>query len=73
MGEISSNWPNDLLGINDYKTLEYYLQSLFTIKQWTNITLVISKWGTLSPYFSLVILLLVLPTNFIVSGVKGSR
>ena len=22
LGEISSNWPNDLLGINVYKTLE---------------------------------------------------
>ena len=36
---ISNNWPNDLLGINVYKTLE----SLFTILQWTNTTLLISK------------------------------
>ena len=24
LGKISSNWPNDLLGINVYKTLESY-------------------------------------------------
>ena len=24
LGEISNNWPKDLLGINVYKTLEYY-------------------------------------------------
>ena len=24
LGEISSNWPNDLLGINVHKTLESY-------------------------------------------------
>ena len=33
----------------------------------------ISKRGTFSPFLSLVILLLVLPSNFIVSGVKSSR
>ena len=24
-GEISNNWPNDLLGINEYKALEFCL------------------------------------------------
>ena len=23
-GEISNNWPNDLLGTNKYRTLEFY-------------------------------------------------
>ena len=32
-----------------------------------------SKFGTFSPFLSLVILLSVLPSNFIVSGVKSSR
>ena len=33
LGEISNNWPNDLLGANVYKTLESYWKSLFTILQ----------------------------------------
>ena len=24
LGEISDNWPNDLLGINEYKTVESF-------------------------------------------------
>ena len=38
-----------------------------------NNTSVISRWGANSPILSLVILFLVLPSNFIVSGVKCSR
>ena len=41
--EISNNWPNDLLGTNVYKTLEFRWYSLFTMLKWTNITSVISK------------------------------
>ena len=70
--EIPSNWPNDLLGTNVYKTLESCWQLLLTVLQCTNTTSVISKWGTFSPFSSLVILLLVLPSNYIVSGVKSS-
>ena len=46
---------------------------MLTILQLTNTTSVISKRGTFSPLSSLVILLLVLPSNFIVSEVKSSR
>ena len=28
LGEISNNWPNDLLGTNVYKTLEKFWKSL---------------------------------------------
>ena len=72
-GEISNNWPNYLLGTNVYKTLESCWYSFFTILQWTNTTSVISKWGLFSPFLSLFISLLVLPSNFIVSGVNSSR
>ena len=44
-----------------------------TILQWTNTNYVISRCGTFSTFLSLVILFLVLPSNFIVSGVKSSR
>ena len=37
LGEISSNWPNDLLGTNEYKTLESCWQSLLAILQWAKI------------------------------------
>ena len=40
--------------------------------QCTNTTSVISKSGIFSPFFSLAILLLVLPRNFIVSKKKNS-
>ena len=73
LNEISHNWPNDFLGINLYKTLESCWQSLFTILQRTNTASVISKWGTFSAILFLVILILVLPRNFIVSGIKSSR
>ena len=63
-GKISNNWPNNLLETNVYKTLECCWWSLLTILQCTNTTLVISKWGMLSPFLFLVILLLVLPSNF---------
>ena len=72
-GEISNNWPNDLLGTNACKTLEFFWQSLLTILQCTNTTSVTSQSGTFSPCLSLFILLLVLPSSFINSGVKTSR
>ena len=37
------------------------------------LTSVISKWGTFSPFSSLVILFLVLASNFVVWAVKSSR
>ena len=36
LGEITINWPNYLLGINIYKTLESCSYSLLTTLQWTN-------------------------------------
>ena len=51
---ISSNWPNDLLVINVYKTLESYWKSLFAILQWTN-TASVFRWGT-QLYMSLFLL-----------------
>ena len=65
--EISSNQPNDLLAANVYQTLD---NCCLAILQWANTISVISKQGTFSPFSSLVILLLVLPSNFIVSGIK---
>ena len=73
LGGISNNWAIDLLGTNVYKTLEFSWSSLLPILQCINITCVISKWGTFSSFSSLVILLLVLPSNFVVSGVTSSR
>ena len=70
LGETSNNWPNDLLGTNVYKTLESCWWSLLTILQCTNTTSLISKWGLFPPISSLVILLLVLPSNFNVSALK---
>ena len=46
---------------------------MLTILQCINTTLVISKWGTFSRFSFLVILLLVLSSNFIVVGVESSR
>ena len=43
LGEISNNWPNDLLGTNKYKILEFYWELLLTTLQCINITSVISK------------------------------
>ena len=34
LGETSNNWPNDLLRINVYTTLESFWSSLLTILQW---------------------------------------
>ena len=50
LSEITNNWPNDLSAANVFKTLK-----LLTTLQWTHTTLVISKWGTFSPFSSLVI------------------
>ena len=41
--------------------------------QCINTISVISKWGKFSPFSYLVILLLVLPSNYMVSGVENSR
>ena len=71
-GEVSNNLPNDLFGASIYKTLEFF-RLLLTILQFSNVTSVISKLGTFSPFSFLVILLLVVPSNFIVSGVKSLR
>ena len=70
-GELSSNCLNNLLRINACKTLGSCWWSLLTILQWTNTTSVISKLDTFSPFLSLVILLLLPPSNFIVSGAKS--
>ena len=52
-GEISNNWPKDLLGTNACRTLESCWESLLTILKGTEITSVIFKWGTFSQcYFS---------------------
>ena len=66
LGEISSNWANDLLVINVQKTIESYWCSLLIMLQWTNTTSVISIWGTVSTFLSLVISLLMLASNLIV-------
>ena len=73
LGEISNNWPSNVLETNVYKSLELCWQLLLTILQWNNITLVISKLGKFSPFSFLVILLLVIRSNSIVWGVKSSR
>ena len=73
LGEIFNNWPNDLFGTNVYKTLDFCWKLLLTTLQCINTTSVISKWGAFSPCSFFIILLLVLPSNFIVSGVKSSR
>ena len=65
--------PNGLFGANVNKTFESCSQSLLTILQPTNNTYVISRCATFSPFLSLAILFSVLPSNFIVSGVKSSR
>ena len=41
--------------------------------QWTNATSLISRWGKFSLLLSFVILFSVIPSNFIVSGIKSSR
>ena len=74
--EISCNSPKKLLGLNVYKTFESCRWSLLTISQWTNTTFVISKLGKVSPFLSLVILLLLLPSILVVvvvPGIKSSR
>ena len=45
---------------------------MLTILQWVNTSSVISKWDTFLPFFFSFILLLLFPSIFIVSGVKGS-
>ena len=73
LGEISNIWPKHLLEANFYKNFESWWSPLLTTLQWTNTTSVISKWGTFSPFSFLGILLLMLPSNVIISGVKRSR
>ena len=52
LGKTSNNWAKDLLGINVYKTAEYWKKILLAILQWTSTTSVISKWGKISPFSS---------------------
>ena len=70
---MSSNSPNDLLGRNVNKTLESTSYSLLTVLQSNNTTSVIYKRATFLPLPSVVILQLVLPSNFIFSDVTSSR
>ena len=49
--------------------IEFWI--LLTMLQWTNITFVISRCGTFSPFFFSAVSFSVLPSNFIVSGVKA--
>ena len=44
---------------------------MLTMLQWTNATFVISCCGTFSPFLCLAILFSVVPSYFIVSGVKA--
>ena len=46
---------------------------MLTILQWTDTFLVILKWGTFSPFSSLVILFLVVPSDVITSDMKNPR
>ena len=71
LGGISNNQPNDVIWINMHKTLTH--NHCVTILQGTNTTSVIWKWQIFSRFLSLVILPLVLPSNFIVSDVKSLR
>ena len=71
VGQISDKLPNELLEKNVYKILKSGWYSLSTMLQWTNITSVISKWGKFLPFLSSVILLSMIPSNFIVSGFKS--
>ena len=48
VGEISNNWPNNLLETNVYKAPECCWQLFLTILKLTNTTSVIFKWGTSS-------------------------
>ena len=57
---------------NVYKTLEFCWQLLVTTLQCINSASVISKLGTFLPFLSFIILPLMLPSNFSVSGVKSS-
>ena len=65
LGEISDNRPKKLPNLVDNHCWQNY--------NCTNTTPVISKWGTYSPFSSLIILLLALPSNSIVSSIKISR
>ena len=71
LGEISNYWPIDLLGRNVCKILNLLAIVVNNITIYGNITSVISKWGTFSPFSSLLILLLVRPSNLIVLSIKS--
>ena len=58
---------------NVYKTLKFRWPLLLTVLKCINTTSLISKLGTNLPFPFSVVLLLVLPSNFIVSVVKSSR
>ena len=63
VGEISNNWPNNLLGTNLDNTLKSCWSLLLALLQWIYTSSRTYKWDTFSPFLSLVILLLLLPTN----------
>ena len=71
--EISCNSPSNLLGINECKTLMYarvlIIICIITLDQYYFSEEYYSR-GIFSPFLCLVILLLVLPSNFIVARVK---
>ena len=76
---VSEFWGVNHTSIYENSELKVFLKKepwilliiIIVILAWTNnITSVISKWGTFSSFSSLVILLLVLPSNFIVSTIK---
>ena len=73
VGEIFNNWQKHVFGKTVDKTLEYCWNWSLTILPLTNTTSAICSFGTLSLLLSLVIILPVPPSNFIVSGVKSSR
>ena len=71
--EISNNWPNNLLGINVCKTLEFCCELLLSILQWASTTLLIQSEEHFHHFHLFFVLLLILPSSSVVSGVKSSR
>ena len=71
--KISNNWPNSLLKTKVYKTLEF--ADIYYWKYYNRLMLL--QWflnDARSHHFHFsYILLSVLPSNFIVSGIKSSR
>ena len=68
LGEISNNWPNDLL-----EKTWILIIIIVTNIACINTSSITCKWGTFLLFSSLIILLLVLPSDFNSSSVKSSR